>query len=593
MSAVRLPCSLSSRVVIGSVTPSVDDGEFPVKRVVGDTVIVEADCFADGHDKIEATLHFRHDADADWQSVPMRSLGNDRWQASFSVDRLGFWRYAVEAQVRSAGDQPSAAGITRTAQEFPISVERARARFSTWYELFPRSCSANGTHGTFTDVIGRLDAVASMGFDVLYLPPIHPIGRTLRKGRNNATASVAGDVGSPWAIGAKEGGHKAIHPSLGDAAAFRRLLEAAKARDMEIALDIAFQCSPDHLYVESNPEWFRANPDGTIRCAENPPKKYEDIYPFDFESLQWRPLWRELHSVIAHWIGEGVRIFRVDNPHTKPFAFWAWALGQLKRDFPDTIFLSEAFTRPRVMHRLAKAGFSQSYTYFTWRETRQELTEYFTELCLGPGREYFRPNCWPNTPDILPRHLQAAGAPAFRIRLVLAATLAANYGIYGPAFELMENQPKAPGSEEYLNSEKYEIKAWDRANPVSLAPFISEVNAIRRGHAALQSDWGLHFHSTGNDQLLCYSKTSEDGDQVLCVVNLDATNAQSGWVDLDLDVLGLGADSRFEVHDLLSDERYRWQGRRNFVRLDPDEAPAHVFHVARGKPAASTRPAPQ
>jgi starch synthase (maltosyl-transferring) len=582
VSAVRLPRALPPRTIIESVAPAVDDGRFPAKRVINDRVEVEADCFAEGHDKLSATLFYRHEADDDWASAPMEALGNDRWRGAFTVDRLGLWRFAVEAGVDMPGEK-AAAGPTRTARDYPVSVERERARFSTWYELFPRSCGADPGHGTFSDVAAQLDSIAAMGFDVLYLPPIHPIGRTLRKGRNNVTVSVPGDHGSPWAIGAAEGGHKDIHPELGSPEDLRALVEAASQRGIEVALDIAFQCSPDHPYVDTHPEWFRKNPDGTIRCAENPPKKYEDIYPFDFESAQWRALWRELHGVMAHWASQGVRIFRVDNPHTKPFAFWEWALGQLKKEHPDLIFLSEAFTRPRVMHRLAKIGFSQSYTYFTWRETKHELTEYFTELNTAPGREYFRPNCWPNTPDILPKHLQDAGPPAFRLRLLLAATLAANYGIYGPAFELMENTPRAPGSEEYLHSEKYETKRWDRERPDSLAPFIAQVNGIRREHAALQSDWSLRFHPTDNDSLLCYSKRVEggnaDGDCVLVVANLDTANAQSGWVDLDLADLGLEPTVKFTVRDLLSGASYQWQGPRNYVLLDPAEAPAHVFHL--------------
>src|SRR5206468_5976316 len=345
----------------------------------------------------------------------------------------------------------------------------------------------------------------SMGFDVLYLPPIHPIGRTHRKGANNQPAKP-GEPGSPWAIGSEEGGHKAVAPELGTLADFRRLVKAAAQQNVDVALDIAFQCSPDHPYTREHPEWFKHRPDGSVQYAENPPKKYQDIYPFNFESDQWRELWEELFSVFAYWIDQGVRIFRVDNPHTKPFAFWEWAIDRVKREHPDVIFLAEAFTRPRVMHRLAKLGFTQSYTYFTWRNTKAELTEYFTELAQDPSREYFRPNVWPNTPDILHEYLQRGGRPAFVVRAVLAATLAANYGMYGPAFELMERTPREPGSEEYLNSEKYEIKRWDRERPDSLRGLISKLNEVRKENPALQSDWSLRFHPTDNEQLLCYSK---------------------------------------------------------------------------------------
>jgi starch synthase (maltosyl-transferring) len=460
-----------------------------------------------------------------------------------------------------------------------VMVERERARFSTWYELFPRSTTGDGRHGSFADLEERFDAIAAMGFDVVYLPPIHPIGHEKRKGRNNATTAQPGDVGSPWAIGSAEGGHTAIHRELGSASDFRHLVRSAKLRGMEIALDIAFQCAPDHPWVREHPDWFAKRPDGTIQYAENPPKKYQDIYPIDFSSRDWRALWQALRDVVAHWVREGVEIFRVDNPHTKPFPFWEWLIGEIRAENPRVIFLSEAFTRPRVMHRLAKLGFSQSYTYFTWRVGKDELTEYFTELSADESREYFRPNCWPNTPDILPYHLQNAPLSAFRVRAVLAATLAASYGMYGPAYELGENRPRDPGeTEEYLDSEKYEIKRWDLNRAGNLRPLITRLNHIRKEHAALQSDWSLAFHPTDNAQLLCYSKRA-GGDRVLVAVNLDANNVQSGWVTLDLASLGIPADMPFTVKDELSDAAYPWRGTRNFVMLDPAKAPAHVFSV--------------
>jgi starch synthase (maltosyl-transferring) len=463
---------------------------------------------------------------------------------------------------------------------FGVSVDRERARFSTWYEIFPRSCSVTaGKHGTFADVDERLDDIAALGFDVLYLPPIHPIGREKRKGKNNATTSRPSDVGSPWAIGAREGGHTAILPALGTAADFRHLVMATRARGMEIALDIAFQCAPDHPWVAQHPEWFAKRPDGSIQYAENPPKKYQDIYPLDFDTPAWKPLWQALLEVFLFWIREGVLIFRVDNPHTKPFPFWEWLIGEVKRDHPEVLFLSEAFTRPHVMHRLAKLGFTQSYTYFTWRTTKKELVEYFTELSQEPSREYFRPNCWPNTPDILPHHLQNAGLAMFRIRLVLAATLAANYGMYGPAYELGDNRPREPHSEEYLDSEKYQLRHWDLERPDSLAPLVATLNAFRRAHPAMQSDWSLAFHGADNDQVLCYSKRAGD-DRALVVVNLDPHNTQSAWVDLDLEALGVDPDLPFTVKDALSGETYAWRGRRNYVMLDPRRAPAHVFAIA-------------
>ena len=465
--------------------------------------------------------------------------------------------------------------------EMPLIADRERARFSAWYELFPRSTAPEpGRHGTLRDCEARLAYVAQLGFDVLYLPPIHPIGREKRKGRNNALAAKPAEVGSPWAIGAQEGGHKAVNPALGSLEDFRRLVAKAKGLGLEIALDLAFQCAPDHPYVKAHPQWFRWRPDATVQYAENPPKKYQDIYPFNFDTAEWKALWAELKSVIDFWIGEGVRIFRVDNPHTKAFPFWEWAIAEVQRAHPDVIFLAEAFTRPKVMHRLAKIGFTQSYTYFAWRNTKHELTEYFLELAHGPGREYFRPNVWPNTPDILTEALQYGGRAAFMARLVLAATLAASYGIYGPAYELMEHRPREPGSEEYLDSEKYQLRHWDLERADSLAGFITVVNRIRRENPALRSDWGLRFFGTDNGQLLCYAKVDPaSGNAIVTVVNLDPHNVQEGFVELDLAALGVEADAQYQVHDLLTGARYLWQGARNFVRLDPKRVPAHIFRV--------------
>ena len=464
-----------------------------------------------------------------------------------------------------------------------VVVDREKARFSAWYEMFPRSCASElGRHGTFRDVIARLPYVAGMGFDVLYLPPIHPIGCGHRKGMNNVTASSDGDVGSPWAIGSAEGGHKAIHPQLGTLEEFRELVEAARDKNIEIALDIAFQCSPDHPYVREHPEWFRIRPDGSVQYAENPPKKYEDIVPLNFDTEHWRELWEELRSVVCFWIGQGVRIFRVDNPHTKPFAFWEWLIAEVKREYPDVLFLAEAFTRPKVMYELAKRGFTQSYTYFAWRNTGWDLTQYFTELTRSEVSEFFRPNLWPNTPDILTEQLQYGGRAAFQARLVLAATLGASYGIYGPAFELCENLPLRPGSEEYLDSEKYQIRRWDIERPGSLREWIARVNAIRRENPALQSNARLHFHAVDNDQLIAYSKTSEDGaSAILVVVNLNPHQKHSGWVDLAPEPLGLPERQSYQMHDLLTDARYLWQGTRNYIELDPNVLPAHIFRVRR------------
>ena len=471
---------------------------------------------------------------------------------------------------------------TTYAPELWVCVEREKARFSAWYELFPRSCSREiGKHGSFDDCARRLPYVAAMGFDVLYLPPIHPIGESHRKGKNNAVHAAPGEPGSPWAIGSSQGGHKAIHPQLGTLQDFRRLVAEAKTYGIEIALDLAFQCTPDHPYVREHPEWFRRRPDGSVQYAENPPKKYQDIYPLDFESERWRELWQELKSVALFWIDQGVRIFRVDNPHTKPFSFWDWWIREIRKECPEAIFLSEAFTRPKVMRRLAKAGFSQSYTYFAWRNAKWELTEYFTELTQSEVREYLRPNLWPNTPDILTEYLQFGGRPAFMARLVLAATLGASYGIYGPAFELCENRAREPGSEEYLDSEKYEIRHWELDNPDNLNAFIARVNRIRKENPALHSDRGLRFHEIDNDQLICYSKETEERDNVIVVVvNLDPHHIQSGRVRLLFEDLDLEHRS-YQFHDLLTDSRYLWQGRQNTVELNPHAVPAHIFRLRR------------
>jgi len=470
---------------------------------------------------------------------------------------------------------------TRYARTLRVMVERERARVGAWYEMFPRSATPDPSRSaTFDEAAALLPYVESMGFDVLYLPPVHPIGRTFRKGRNNALTPGSADPGSPWAIGGPEGGHTAVEPGLGTIEDFDRFVEAARRHRLEIALDIAFQASPDHPYVREHPEWFRHRPDGTIKYAENPPKKYQDIYPFDFESEDWGSLWQELTDVIEFWIGHGVKIFRVDNPHTKPFRFWEWALSTLRARHPDAIFLSEAFTRPKIMRRLAKIGFSQSYTYFTWRNTKPELTQYFTELTQTDVREYMRPNLFANTPDILHEYLQQGGRPAFQARFVLAATLGASYGIYS-GFELCENVPIASGSEEYLDSEKYQIKPRDFTRADSLAELIAQVNAIRSAHPALQTDRTLAFHETDNDQLICYSKRSADGsDTIVVVVNLDPHHMQHGWVHAPFAAWGLLPGPAVEVHDLLSDERYYWAGEWNYVRLDPQRAVAHILHVA-------------
>jgi starch synthase (maltosyl-transferring) len=641
------------RVIIEGVTPEIDAGRFPIQRITGDDIMVEADILADGHDALSCALCYRKEGDPEWDEVPMQALGNDRWSASFTVQALGRYRYTVQgwvdpfktwardlakrvaagqatavdlligaemveaAQIRApvmhagwlatfaealrAGGPDAARQalspelarlmalcaerrfVTTYDRERAVVVNRPLARFGAWYELFPRSCApVPGQHGTFKDVEARLPYVAAMGFDVLYLPPIHPIGKSFRKGRNNSTAVTPGDPGSPWAIGSAEGGHKAIHPQLGTLADFHHLLENAAQYGLEIALDIAFQCAPDHPYVSEHPEWFRHRPDGTIQYAENPPKKYQDIYPFDFETPAWRELWDELKSIFLFWIEQGVRIFRVDNPHTKPFPFWEWVIAEIQRETPETIFLSEAFTRPKALYGLAKRGFTQSYNYFPWRNTQWELTQYLTELTQTEAAEYTGPNLWPNTPDILPEYLQFGGRPAFMARLILAATLGPSYGIYGPAFELCVNTPLAPGREEYLDSEKYEIRHWELDPPDSLRGLIAQVNAIRKENPAFHANHHLQFHEVDNEQIIAYSKSSLDGtNQVLVVVNLDPHYKQSGMITLPLEELGIDPRQPYQAHDLLTEARYLWQGRRNYVELDPQTVPAHIFVIRR------------
>jgi starch synthase (maltosyl-transferring) len=495
-------------------------------------------------------------------------------------DTLEIQRIALDEEFAALAQRyPDRRFATVYEKELTVAVDPLHARFSSWYELFPRSTSAEpGKHGTFRDVEARLGYVRELGFDVLYLPPIHPIGREKRKGRNNSLTPGPDDVGSPWAIGSDEGGHKAVHPELGTLNDFKHLVAKAREMGIEVALDIAFQCAPDHPYVKTHPEWFTWRPDGTVQYAENPPKKYQDIYPFNFESEDWMGLWEELKSVFEFWIQHGVTVFRVDNPHTKPFPFWEWAIRELKSSHPELVFLAEAFTRPKIMHRLAKLGFTQSYTYFAWRNTKHELIEYFNELGHGPGRDYFRPNVWPNTPDILTAFLQHNGRPGFCARFLLAATLGATYGIYGPAFELIEHVPREPGSEEYLHSEKYQIRTWDLDRPESLRYLIARVNAIRRDNPALQNDATLHFESIANDQLVAYTKATADRSNVLLiVVNIDPRYRQASFVELDLGRIGIDPRAPYAVHDLLTGARYTWNGSRNYIELEPGMA--HIFAV--------------
>jgi len=645
------------RVVIENITPSIDDGRFPIRRIPGETVSVEADVFADGHDEIRAVLlvHRGHpDTPLHWEEYPMTPLGNDRWRASFTITDMRRHRYAVRGSIDrfatlskdflkklAAGEATSVdrdqicafiektcktasnhdrqsllaymerfaasedletiplileqkhfldlmakymdegSFVTEPSPPLEVDVVPSKARFSSWYEFFPRSTCNGKQGGTLEAACERLPEIARMGFDVVYLPPVHPIGVTDRKGPNNTLPAGNGDPGCPWAIGSSEGGHKAIHPGLGTLEDFRNFVKKAGDLGMEVAMDLAFQCSRDHPYIDSHPEWFSWRPDGSIQYAENPPKKYQDVVPFNFETSDWENLWKELKEVTFFWMDQGIRIFRVDNPHTKPFRFWNWLIGEAKKRDENVIFLAEAFTRPKVMRRLAKEGFTQSYTYFTWRNSAREMREYLVELTETELTEYFQPNFWPNTPDILPEFLQVGGRPAFVIRLVLAATLSSCYGIYGPPFELLVSDA-LPGREEYLNSEKYEIRDWNWDQQGNLKDLVSRVNAIRRGNKALQSTQNLKFLDTDNENILFFLKESAEGDNLLLIgVSFDPFMPQSCHVNLPIEMLGIEGNQSYLLHDLLGDEKFVWQGETNMMGFDPNVLPARIFRVHR------------
>jgi starch synthase (maltosyl-transferring) len=639
------------RIVIEQVAPSVDGGRFAAKHVIGEAVIVEADVFSDGHELLIATLLWRATDESEWRREPMRSLGNDRWQASMLPNRIGRYEFTIEAWVdryanlcrdldikhkagadidveiaegrrllelarkRAQGNEKNIIGsvlawlddasaessvaiflapnlrdlmaevaergfVTR-APSFPLDIERPQAGFGAWYELFPRSATDNSArHGTFADVIARLPMIKDMGFDVLYLPPIHPIGHTNRKGKNNTLHPGPEDVGSPYAIGNSEGGHTAIHPALGDIGDFRRLRDAALQHGMELALDFAIQCSPDHPWLKEHPEWFSFRPDGSVRYAENPPKKYEDIVNVDFYSPQAIPeLWQALRDIVLLWVREGVRIFRVDNPHTKPLPFWEWLLAQVRSRHPDVIFLSEAFTRPKMMYRLAKLGFSQSYTYFTWRNSKQEITDYFVELTASEAKDFLRPHLFVNTPDINPYFLQTSGRPGFLIRAALAATLSGLWGMYS-GFEICEAAP-LPGREEYLNSEKYEIRVRHYDAPGNIVAEISRLNRIRKSNPALHTHTGLRFFPAHNDQVILYGKPlPARGDMILVAVSLDPFHDQEATIEVPLWEWQLPDSAAVTVHDLMRDTKFVWSGKFQRIRLDPNELPFAIWRVA-------------
>lgn len=631
--------------------PQLDGGINPIKRIVNQYVHVTADVFSDGHDIIECCVKFKHEKDKDWSEVRMNPTVNDNWNASFKVEKQGFYTYFVEGwvdyalnwqhgtlrkiqdhqnvksellegaeYVRAILDvvdsnerdylntlayyftteheydnairEATSSNLNAIFKKYPkrflenksldlkVYVDRKKALFSTWYEFFPRSASPEeGRHGTFKDCERLLPRVASMGFDTLYFPPIHPIGEVNRKGKNNATNAEPGDVGSPWGIGSQYGGHKSTHPDLGTIEDFKALVKKAKDLGIEVAMDYALQAAPDHPYVKDFPQWFKWRPDGTVQYAENPPKKYQDIQPIYFESSDWKNLWKELLDVALFWIEEcDVKVYRVDNPHTKPFYFWGWLISEIKKKHPDVLFLAEAFTRPKIMNELAKQGFSQSYTYFTWRNSKHELMEYVEELTKSDQKEFYRPNFWPNTPDINPFHLQNGNESIHLQRYFLAATLSSSVGIYGPVFEYQISAPLAPGKEEYLHSEKYEFFKWDWERQNKITTVISRINKIRKEHASLQQTNNITFCATNNEKVMAYYKFDDDkGDETLMVASLDSNYTAQSMVLLPDDLLG---KLPLKITDLITGNSYIWEKEWNFVEISPD-LPFHLFKVER------------
>ncbi len=638
-----------TRIVIENVLPQLDGGVNPIKRIVNQIVNVSADVFSDGHDVIECCVKFKHENDKNWQEVRMQPAVNDSWNASFKVEKQGYYTFFVEGwvdyalnwqhgtlrkiqdnqyvksellegaeYVRAILDvvnknekdylntlvyyftteheydnairEATSSYLNEIFKKYPkrflenksldlkVYVDRKKALFSTWYEFFPRSASSElGKHGTFKDCERLLPRVASMGFDTLYFPPIHPIGEVNRKGKNNATNAEPGDVGSPWGIGSQYGGHKSTHPELGSIEDFKTLVKKAKELGIEVAMDYALQAAPDHPYVKDFPQWFKWRPDGTVQYAENPPKKYQDIQPIYFESSDWKNLWKELLDVALFWIEEcDVKIYRVDNPHTKPFYFWGWLISEIKKKHPDVLFLAEAFTRPKIMNELAKQGFSQSYTYFTWRNSKQELTEYVEELTKSDQKEFYRPNFWPNTPDINPGHLQHGNESIHLQRYFLAATLSSSVGIYGPVFEYQISTPLAPGKEEYLNSEKYEFYKWDWDRQNKITTVISRINKIRYEHASLQQTNNIIFCATNNEEVMAYYKfDDEKQDETLMIASLDSNNTAQSMVQLPGDLLG---KLPIKITDLITGNTYIWDKEWNFVVISPD-LPFHLFKI--------------
>lgn len=651
-------------VNIEAVTPEINGGRYPVKRIVGDVMEIEADIFTHGHDIIRAVIAWRKKGKKAWRESEMTLVDNDRWRGEILLDENGAYEYTILAwrdpflswaedtkkkfeagqdvtseilegrkivaaalrrakgalmrdadkarfrELLSGFDQVQNADAIRDiilgselrllmtkvpdrtdGGRYPlileVTVDRKQAEFASWYEMWPRSQGTDPTsHGlgtrsaTFADMEARLDDIAAMNFDVVYLAPIHPTGHTNRKGPNNSLICPPDSPGCPYAIGNEHGGHTAVDPSLGTLDDFRKFEGACRSRGMEIALDVALQTSPDHPWVKAHPQWFSKRPDGTIKFAENPPKKYEDIYPLDFSTTDREGLWNAVLGIFRFWMKQGVRIFRVDNPHTKPVAFWEWLIQKIHKTDPDVILLAEAFTKPKMMNLLAKSGFTQSYTYFTWRSSRQELIDYFTELTCSDTAEYFRGNLFTNTPDILPKYLQKAPRATFKIRALLASTLGPTWGMYN-GFELCEGTP-LPGKEEYLDSEKYQFKVWDWNRPGNIKAYLSRLNRIRRDHPALQKTRNLRFYHADNGAVLCYGKhLSEENDHVLIIVNLDPFHERETTVILPIHELGIRHDETYQLHDLLTDKKYDRRGGRLYIKLDPLREPAHIFHLKR------------
>jgi len=639
------------RVVVENVSPQINQGTVFIKRVLDELINVTADVLVDGHDKIQASVLFKHEKERSWKEARMHHINNDGWGATFQVNKQGFYSYKVQGWVDYALDWQYGIGrkiddnqhvisellegaeylkpllkgaskgektylehligifqdessydeavkeavsdrlaeiftkypskfLVNETQEFQAYVDRKKARFSTWYEFFPRSSSeVEGQHGTFKECHRLLPRIAKMGFDTLYFPPVHPIGEMNRKGKNNTTEAKEGDVGSAWGIGSQYGGHKDIHPELGTIEDFKDLVKAAKELGIEVAMDYALQAAPDHPWVTDHPDWFKWRPDGTVQYAENPPKKYQDILPIYWESKDWKNLWKEFLDILLYWIEEcGIQVFRVDNPHTKPYYFWHWAIAEVKKKHPNIIFLAEAFTKPKVMSRLAKEGYTQSYSYFTWRNSKEELIQYMNDLTQTDQKEYMRANFWPNTPDINPYHLQGANESMYLQRYALAATLSSNIGIYGPVFE-QQIDDAIPGKEEYYMSEKFQVCHYDWSKENKLTTLIGKINEIRHNHESYQQTNNIQFCHIENDKLLAFYKWNDDrSDETLTIISLDQYYMQTGHVQVPLSDLGIQQGQKVEVQDLITGNSYNWYDEWNYVELHPT-LPFHIFKI--------------